>query len=280
MKTYADYLRENGATAEDITILDTAVGRKAYEAMTGRMEAITADAEKRVNDYKSEADKWYSDTILPKYTEMEKRAATSAANEARARALILASQDEGLKAVAKEMGFVQDPAAPPAAPVLPAGFDPSKYVTRENLKELSDSVGGGLAALQDMVAEHAQLFPDKRLSIKALRTEALASGKDLYSFWESKYGVQAARDAHEKAEKDAYETRLRKEGADAARTELASTYGNPDARPLSPSASPFTMRPERARDKQPWEMGDQSAARVQQATKAVMDKISGAKAAN
>src|ERR1035437_112306 len=129
--TYAEHLRANGATDEEIKLLDVASARKSLDAMQAQITAAAADADKRVNDYKGEADRWYNETILPKYTEMEQRATAAAANEARARALILASQDEGLKKVAKDMGYVTDPTTPRTDPAVPAGFDLTKYVTTD-----------------------------------------------------------------------------------------------------------------------------------------------------
>jgi hypothetical protein len=65
------------------------------------------------------------------------------------------------------------------------------------------------------------------------------------------------------------------QGAKEERERLATTYGNPDLRPLAPSTSPFTKRPEAGREAQPWEVGDRSNERVQRATKTILDMQSG-----
>jgi hypothetical protein len=276
MSKYGDFLRTQGATEEDIKLLDTPLAQKAFDAQQSAIAAAAADAQKRVDDYKAEADAWYNNTILPNYTAMEQRATAAAANEARARALILASQDEGLKKVAAEMGYKPDTTpAPNLNPAAPA-IDPAKFVTVERLQQLSDGVGEGLAELEDMVIEHNQLFPNQRLNVREIRKEALAAKSRVYDFWEKKYNVPAVREARAKADQEAYDKKLRDEGAASARTELASQYGNPDTRPLTSSANFLAPRPGREA-KQPWEVGDRSFERVQHATKVVMDQISGQK---
>jgi len=287
MATYAEYLRQNGATDEEIKILDVASARKAYDGMVAAAAASAAEAaaaRQQMADFKTQTDTWYNDVAMPNYQKMEREAITSKANEARARAAVLASQDEGLKAVAKEMGWEVAP-APAAATVLTPGgtanFDPTKYVTVDRLNQFTQDAGASLARLQDMVIEYSQLYPNQRLNVSKLRDEALAAKSDVFAFYEKKFNIPAMRAEREKSEKDSYEKKLRDEGAAAARAELASTYGNPETRPMAPSTNPFAPRPSGGRDKQPWEMGDQSGARVQRATKAVLDQsASGIKPAN
>ena len=277
--TYAEYLKSQGATEDDVKVLDTAIGRKAFDKLQSDATAAAADAaaaKQATADFKAETDKWYNETILPNYTTMEQKAATAAANEARAIALVRASQDEGLKKVAESMGYKTDgaPAAPaaPAAAALPSGFDPAKFVTQDSLAGIMDRAGEGLAALEDMVIEHHSLFPTERLNVRELRREAVAAKKTAYEYWEQKYKVPEVRATRAAADKSAHETKLREEGAAAEREKLATQYGNPDLRPPVPSRNPFAAPPGRDATKQPWEDGDRSAARVQRATKAVLDQ--------
>jgi hypothetical protein len=276
--TYAEMLRANGATEEEVKLLDVPSARKAFDAQQAAIAAATADAEARVNSYKEEADKWYNNTILPNYTKMEQERAAALANESRARALILASTDEGLKKVAADMGFKPDgtPAAAPANPAAPNSFDASKYVTVDALNQMSDSVGAGLAALQDMVLEHSQLFPDRRLDVRAIRAEAVAARKNVYDYWEQKFGVPAARTAREEAAKKAHDDAIRKEERDKTVAELASQYANPNTVPASSSSNIFTPRPSAGRDKAPWESSldgaNGSNDRVAKAAKLFVEK--------
>lgn len=275
--TYAEMLRANGATEDEIKLLDVAPARKAFDAQQAAIAAATADGDARVNNYKTEADKWYNETILPNYQTMEQKLAAASANEARAKALILASQDEGLKKVAADMGYTQpanpNPANPnPASPAL----DASKYVTVDALNEMSNSVGAGLAALQDMVLEHSQLFPDRRLDVRAIRAEAVAARKDVYSYWEQKFKVQEARTAREDASRKAHDDLIRKEERDRVTTEFASQYANPNTVPASASSNVFAARPAAGREKMPWESNldgqNGSNDRVARATKLFVEK--------
>lgn len=245
---YAEYMKSLGATEDDLKVLDTPLTRKAFDAMQ-------ADAEARVQNYKTEADNWYNNTILPNYQTMEQKLAAASANEARARALILASQDEGLKKVAAD--FYKDGGNPNPAPANPnpgnPGFDPNKYVTVDALQKMSDDVGAGLAALQDMVIEHSQLFPDRRLDVRAIRAEAVAARQNVYDYWQKKFDVPSARSAKEAAVVKSREDAIRKEEREKVTSELASTYGNPNTVPASSSSNVFAARPAVGRDKMPWE---------------------------
>ena len=269
--TYAEYLKSQGASEEDVKVLDTAIGRKAFDKMqadTVAAQAAAADAAQKMDAFKTETDAWYNTTILPNYTKMEREAAAAKANEARAVALIKASQDEGLRKVAEEMGYATvTPAAAAAAAAAPANFDASKFVTTDRLNQLSMDVGAGLAALQDMVLEHSQLFPDRPLNVRKIREEALAAKKDVYSYWTEKYKVEDVRTARATAATEAHDKALREEGAAAARAELATQYGNPELRPVVPSVNPFAARPGSNREKQPWEDGDRTNLRVERVMK-------------
>jgi hypothetical protein len=267
--TYAEYLKQNGATEDEIKILDVPASRKVFEKMqadTAAAQAAAQAATEAQARFKQETDAWYNDQILPNYTKMEREAAAAKANEARAVALIKASQDEGLRKVATDMGYgevVKDAAAP-----TPPAFDPSKYIPRDELNGLMDRAGEGLAALEDMVMEHRQLFPDKPLSVRELRREAVAAKMTAYDYWEKKYKVPEARSAADTARQEARDNAIRKEAEDKVRAELASQYGNPNTSPVVPSVNPFAARTSDAsRTKQPWEDGDRTNLRVERVMK-------------
>jgi len=280
--TYAEFLKSQGATAEEITVLDTTVGRRAFEKMQTDAAAAIAAGETAAAAAKADREKlnkWFNDTAVPEFKEMERRAIASESETAKARAAWKAAQDRGLidVAISHDLGYDVD--APPPAP-KDTPLDTSKYVTRDNLVETlkpsMENVGESLATLQDIVMEHAQLFPDRPLRVRDLRRDAVAAGKTVEQFWTEKYGVTAAREKRDTDTKAAYEKRLRDEGAAEARKELASQYSNPDARPLVPSNSPFTKRPATGRDKQPWErMDDASNDRVARATAKLIERSSG-----
>lgn len=279
--TYAELLKQNGATDEEIKVLDSPAARKAFDKLQSDAAAAAADAAAaRAHEvaFKNETDEWYNGTIVPNYTTMEQRAQKAEANEARARALILASQDEGLKKVAKDLGYVPDGGGGNPSPNPNPGspnFDPSKYVSREDLSGIMERAGEGLAALEDMVIEHSQLFPTQRLNVRELRREAVAAKKSAYEYWEQKYKVPDARAAQEAARQTAHDQAIRDEAIKTAREQFATEYGTPGLAPPAASTNPFAKRPDRGRTEQPWEAGDQSNTRVQYATKKVMEQISG-----
>lgn len=273
--TYAEFLKSQGASEEDVKLLDNAVGRRAFDAQQKALTdatAAAAAATKATQDYQASVDRWHNEQILPAYQKMEADKIKSDAELARAKAVILSAQDQGLLRVADDMGYKRDPAAPAAA-VAPPAFDASKYVTQDSIKSLADNAGDGLAVLQDIVMEHTQLYPDRPLSVRTLRREAVAANKTVEQYWMDKYGVTAARDKRDTDAKAAYEKRLREEGAAAARQELADRYGNPDVRPLTASVSPLAPRAAGSgREKMPWETNDLSNDRVRKATAAVINQ--------
>lgn len=276
--TYEEYLKSQGASAEDIAALTTGsfsgAAKRAFDKLQADLAAAAkqaADAEAARVAYKDEADKWFSEKAVPEYQKMEREATLAKANEARLAAAIKSSQDEGLKAIAKEMGYTVDGAAPPDKKNEPT-FDASKFVTMDSLKPLMDGVGENLATLEDMVGEHMQLFPNQRLSVRELRREAVAAGKQVYDYWQQKYNVPAARTAAEAARQKAHDDALIAQGEKQAQEKFVSLYGNPDTRPLSPSTSPFAIRKDTGRDAQPWERKDDASTdRVTRATKHVVE---------
>jgi len=280
-QTYAEFLKSQGAGEEEIKLLDTPIGRKAYEKMLADADQARLDGEAAKAAAKKDREQlegWFSTTAVPEFKEMERRAIAAEAESAKARAAWKAAQERGLvdleqlKALGYDTGAPTTPAAP-AAPALPAGFDPAKYITTDSLKGLSDGVGDGLAVLQDIVMEHAQLFPDKPLRVRELRKEAVAHGKTVEQYWSEKYNVIAAREKKAADDKAAWEAKLREEGAAKARTELAAQYGNPELRPGVPSTNAFTKRAETGRDKQPWQRADDASNdRVQRATQRIIER--------
>jgi hypothetical protein len=275
--TYAEYLKSQGASDEEIKILDTAIGRRSFDALQAKLSESDAAREAAVaatKSYEERATKWHDEVDALYLTEKNKRLVAEA-NEAKARTAILKAQELGLVDIAKDLGYEVVPpngggGTPPADP------NKDKYITADqlvgHLKPMLDQAGDALASMEDMVAEHMQLFPNQRLNVRQLRKDAMAAGKTIHEFWETKYKVPEARAAAEKATTDAREKALREEGAAAERTRLADTYGNPAMRPLVPSVSPFTKRAETGRDKQPWETNDLSGERVARVTKKIVEQ--------
>jgi hypothetical protein len=275
--TWAEHLRANGATAEEVTLLDTPAARKAFDATQSAIATATADAETartKLTNY----DKWYNEQALPAYQKMEREKTLAAGEAGRARAVIRAAaeQDESMREVAKTLGYDVD--EPPARKKdEPPPVDTSKFLTADQLPPLFEKVGENLAALEDMVMEHASLFgndPSKRLRVAELRREAVAAGKTINEYWQTKFNVPAARAEQERKAKEAAENAIRADERKKVELEWAAKYANPDTRIAMPSNSPFAPRPAANREKQPWEIGTDgesaSGDRVRRATERAM----------
>lgn len=250
MKTYAEYLQENGATPEDIKTLDHPAARKAYETTQRALEA-SETAREKAEQLKAETDKWYYDTHLPEYQTMQNSVVTAQAEAARYKAAIVAAEKQGLVNIAKDLGFNPEAVV---TPPTPTGPDMSKYVDRDLLLQTAMAEGDAIAAAQDIAAEHSVLFPGQRLSFRELRKEAMTRKIPVEQLWMDKYKVSEARTARDTAAREAEQKKWMEEGAAKARADFAIT-GNPDITHPSASRSPFTQRAagDPRQGKNPWD---------------------------
>jgi hypothetical protein len=277
--TYAEYLKSQGASEDEVKILATPVAEKAYTSMQASLAAERSRADAAENGKKTYAE-WYEKQAVPYVQKLEREIVVSKAEEGRARAALMTLQERGLVDVAKDLGYKlenQPGAGQPPANQPPA-FDASKYVTTDVLQQVAAREGDAIAAAQDIAIEHAYLFGNdatKKLNFREMRQAAIQQGKSVEQVWMDRFGVEGARAARATADKESYEKRLREEGAAAVRQEFADRMGNPDARPLLPSRSPLAPRADTGREKQPWEMGDRQNDRVQRATRKVVDQALG-----
>lgn len=274
MATYAEYLKSLGATDDDIKVMDTPIGRRAFEQQQAALvesQRLRDLANRDLSNYKD----WYEKEATPAFQANLERAIKAEAEAARARTVILSSQDEGMLRVAKDMGY--EVTAPPTRTAPPAnpdgnGFDASKYFTRDEIQGIARREGLAIATMSDIEREHARLFPDKPLNARALYEMSTSSGKPFEQVWMETFNVAAARTAYETAQREAYEKRLRDEGA-AKEREIWASRVNPDMRPLVPSSRPLAPRSEGTRTKQPWEIGSPeqlSAERVDREAKKIL----------
>ena len=262
--TYAEFLAAQGASADEIKVLDVPVARKAWEAS----ETARAAAQKESTDLRT----WYNDQAVPAYKKMEADMMSAKADAARNAALVQAASDQGLLEIAKNAGIKPEDVAKPAVPAA----DMSKYPTWEQVQQLAEREGEAIATMGRLVQEDQLLFGvDHQVDWPALRREAVTARVNLEQHWMSKYGVQAAREARAKAQRDAAEQKIRDDERSKVQAEFASRYGNPDARPLVPSRNPLAPRAESGRDKQPWETDEGSLTknRVQRATETLVKSM-------
>lgn len=276
--TYSEFLKANGASDAEIAILDTPVGRKAFEAQQAAIaeaERLRATAEV---DRKNMQD-WYEKEAVPAFSRIESDAHMAKANEARARALVVerAKTDASLAEVAKNMGWEVDGTHAPPPNTNPSGpvFDDKKYFTRDEILTIARAEGKAIATMGRIVQEHERLFPNTAIvDWEGLREQAESAKKSFEQVWMEKYNVAKARDDRAAAARDAEINKAVDEKMKVREAELISRLGNPETRPLSTSNSPFTARPSTGRDKQPWEL-DKNALerdRVQRATSKAIER--------
>ena len=270
---YAEYLKAQGASDEDIKVLDTAVARKAFDKMmkdADEAKAAAARAEKEKSDYEAKVNDWHQNTIVPEYERMKNEALAAKANEAKARAVIEAAQKEGLLDVADKLGWKKDDKPADKGNDNP-GFDASKYMTREEILHIAQQEGRAIATMGKLIQEHERLFPGQAaVDWTSIYESATQKKRSVEQEWMERFNVQAAREARTKAEQEARDKKIRDEAYAAAQSEMASKYGNPETRPLAPSRSPLAPRAETGREKQPWDQGDRANDRVKRATESVI----------
>lgn len=253
-KTYAEFLAENGATPDEIKVLDVPSARKGYDAMQSQAAEAITRATKAESD-KAAYDKWYKEVAEPTaakaLAERDQALGDAAAERARVKKL----QDLGLLKIAEQMeggGAGGDDDAAKRAAAAAAQPDLSKYVDADTFRQVVAREGDAIAEAQDLAFEHQRLFPDKPLNFRQLRQTALANKRSVYDQWQSDYNVATVREQRATADKEAYEKKLREEGASAERAKLQTA--NPNLVSPVTSTSPFTGRAPSAQsaDAQPW----------------------------
>lgn len=277
MPSYAEYLRSEGASDEDIKILDTAAGRRAFEKLQARLDEASGEVEKVravQADYEKQVDTWYT-------TERDKnKSLQSQLIEAQSREAALKAQREGLLAVARDLGYDPDKLSPPVKPpeTPPTGaFDPDKY-TNEVILPLAKKESRAIAKMAMLTSEHARLGLPADVDWMAMLDDSERSGKSIEQLWTERYKVADVRAAQAKAAQDAHDKKIADDAVAAARGQWVSEYGNPNTRPLVPSTNTFTTRKDdNLRAKQPWEHNDSKLSndRVERATKKLVEQTFG-----
>ena len=248
--TYAEYLKANGATDDEIKVLDTVVSRRAFDKSQAEAEEARAAAvklEETMKNYETRVNQWYQENDS-KLKQVQNQAVASAAEAARAKAALMEAQKLGLHDIAKDLGYTAEPPAKNQEQV------DDRYLTMDKFQQAGDAFAANLAGLLDAANEHARLFPGQPFNAEQLRREAQAAGKTLLPYWEEKFKVRDAREQAAQKQRDAEIAKWKAEGAKEKETELVSRFGNPETRPMLPSKSPFAVRPDDKlrNDNQPW----------------------------
>jgi hypothetical protein len=277
MSKWTEYLKANGATDEELKVLDNPVAARAFDKQQADLEAAQAEFTKldqTMKNYETRVQSWYTENDN-KLKQVQNKVIAAESEAARAKAALLEANRLGLVDVAKDLGYTVDPPKPPVTP----GEPDARYLTMDKFTSAVDQVGANLAALEDMVIEHKLLFPDIPLRVSDLRREAMSQNKTVTQFWEEKYKVPSAREQAAQKQRDAEIAKWKAEGAKEKETELVSKFGNPETRALVPSRSPFTIRKEdplRA-DNQPWNKSESQLAndRVSRAAQRLVERQAG-----
>lgn len=274
MATYAEFLKANGATDDEIKVLVTPASEKAYSALSTQATEAISRATKAESD-KAAYDKWYKEVAEPTaakaLAERDQALGDAAAERARVKKL----QDLGLLKIAEQMeggGAGGDDDAAKRAAAAAAQPDLSKYVDTDTFRQVVAREGDAIAEAQDLAFEHQRLFPDKPLNFRALRQQALANKRSVYDQWQSDFNVATVREQRATADKESYEKKLREEGASAERAKLQTV--NPHLVSPTTSSSPFTGRAPSAQgaDSQPWNKSEaeRESARLQKGINKVL----------
>jgi len=269
MATLEEILKAKGYSDADLValkpMLEDAKFRGAVEDFVGSVEARVGEASAKADSW----EKWYNDTGLPTVDQALQKAQDEAARAASAEARLKVLQEQGLIRVAEGQG--EEP--------KPEVFDPAKHnlMTMDHAARLIDAEGEAIARVQDLTAEYSELFPGKSLrsyvgqpdsngmtprGMVALRREALAQKKDLFSYVAEKFKFGERRAEIAAAAAAEREAAIRKD----ERAKAIAEIGNPALRPPSASSNPFLPAGKDAAGKMPWENAEErSAARLSKA---------------
>lgn len=281
MLTYEEFLRQNGATTEEVKALTegsfSGAAKKMFERLQAE-EARAVAAERKATDVESTWKNFYENDVADSFKKAELAAVAAQAEAARYKTTLLEAHKRGIMKLTKDMGFDVDDAgnpnpSPSPSPAAATGsFDPDKY-TREVLLPLADKEGDAIAMMTEIASEHAALFPGERPNWRELRREAVQRKVPLEQLWREKFKIDEKRAAVQKAADDARIAAAVDERYKVREQELISKYGNPDSRPLVPSTATLTSRVMRQGEgKQPWDRGISDEAMRNERVKAATEK--------
>jgi len=253
--TYAEMLKSQGATEDDVKLLATPLAERVYAKQQADLTAATAAATKATQQAAA-YQKWHDEEATPYVAKLEIERNSARVEAAAANARIKAAQDAGLLEVADDAA-ARAAAADAAAKAGAMTFDPTKHnlVTGDTFSAALSLEADAIATAQDISYEHSQLFPGKPLNFRELRKEALSTKTPIETLWMNKYGVQAARDARATADKAAEVKRIKEEGVNEYRSTHSVT--NPMTGIAATSVNPFTGKVPSASDApSPWLRSD------------------------
>lgn len=252
--TYAEFLKSQGASDEDVKLLDTPLARKAFDKQQADLAAAAAARDKAIEDRTATED-WYKNTATPEFNKKSEEVVKAKAEAEKFRAALRSAKEQGFIDI-DDSFFGANPNPNPSPNPNPANNPPQNrdYFTKEEVAQIAEREGDAIAIAQDIAFEHSQLFPGQPLNLRELRKRAVAARKSVEQQWLEEFKVPDARAAAAKKRQEEHDTKMREEGAKAERERLAKDF-NPDTRSPMPSTSPFTVRKTAGdiRAKQPWD---------------------------
>jgi hypothetical protein len=243
------------------------------ERFRGTLEALAEERDTLADlneQWKTKLDNEYN----PAITRSQKEAEDARLEAARLREVVK---------IAKDYGYVTDENTPPPPPdpkTQHPNFDPTKFVTHEDVGRFAEAEGQAIAMVADLNEEYRHLYGGKSLfdyaaqtqdgrtlrGMSALREEAKAARKPLNVYVAEKFKFSDKRTEMETARQKERDAQIEKE---AVAKYVAEHGGNPNMTIPAASRQPFI--PAKTKDTDlPWNRGtpDQNKnARIERAVK-------------
>ena len=259
MAKIEDILKAQGFTDEEIAanaaLLADPRTRTALEGSYAKLEGDLAT-------FKTENERWanwHETDGKPLLALYEKERADALADNASLKERLRLAEEAGFAPTSSHKPGDGKPAAAAAAD---APFDPKKHklVTEDDIARYSDAEGEAIAIMTNISEEYRYLTGGSLFDYtaevdgrtlrgaQALRYEAKQARKPMQEYVSQKFDFAGKRKAIEDKKRADAEAALRAD----ERAKVMKEFGDPNVRPLMPSANPFAPRnPQNA--KQPWD---------------------------
>lgn len=252
-----DILKARGFTDADLTAAATLLGDQRFRgAIETHMTALQTERDAFATENQNWVT-WNQSTNAPRVQQLVDQTAEltgrSASLEARLRAIDPSYAGGAPAGGAPERGGAPAGGAPAGgAPAAGSEFDPKKYnlLTEDDASTFAVGMGDSIAIANNLAEEYRELTGnsmfryeatiDGRLmrGMVALREEAKRAKQLLPDFIESKFDFSGKRAAAATKAREEMEAQIRLD----ERKKVMGEMGNPNARPLMPSAQPFIPR--------------------------------------
>jgi hypothetical protein len=232
--------QESGLTDDELKTYESILGDGKFKAMLKKVISANetlaqakAQAEAERTTAQGELEQFatrYNSEFVPAMREVTQQAVAKEGELAALRAKLAKAKEFGL--VIDDESVTSAPSASAAPPRAPGSPDPN-VLTREDLNRFSNAQSETLIALQNLNAEHFDLF-GKPLSgtdeiVSEVQRQRMIGNKNytLRSAWEAKYNVAAKRKEMQAEAQSKHDEEIR----EATRREMMERHGsNPHMR--------------------------------------------------